>query len=57
MLRASKQKPVWLEEACAADNAMVKIGGDAYFLSSDGYLMPVRKGQAPPDTRYFKNGK
>jgi hypothetical protein len=52
--RASKPKPVWLEEVCAADNAMVKIGDDAYFLSSDGLLMPVRKDQAPPDTRYFK---
>jgi hypothetical protein len=52
--RAGKPKPVWLEEACAADNAMVKIGDDPYFLSSDGFLMPVRKDQAPPDTRYFK---
>jgi hypothetical protein len=52
--RASNPKPVWLEEVCAADNAMVKIGGDAYFLSHEGYLMPVRKDQAPPDTRYFK---
>jgi hypothetical protein len=52
--RGSEPRPVWLEEACAADNAMVKIGGDAYFLSSDGFLMPVRKDQAPPDARYFK---
>jgi hypothetical protein len=52
--RASNPRPVWLEEVCAADNAMVKIGDDAYFLSHDGYLMPVRKDQAPPDTRYFK---
>ncbi len=52
--RKSNPHPVWLEEACAADNAMVKIGDDAYFLSSDGFLMPIRKDQAPPDTRYFK---
>ncbi len=52
--RTSNPHPVWLEEACAADNAMVKIGDDAYFLSSDGFLMPTRKDQAPPDTRYFK---
>lgn len=52
--RTSNPHPVWLEQACAADNAMVKIGDDAYFLSSDGFLMPVRKDQAPPDTRYFK---
>ena len=52
--RGSNPRPAWLEEVCAADNAMVKIGDDAYFLSHDGYLMPVRKDQAPPDTRYFK---
>jgi hypothetical protein len=23
-------------------------------LSADGLLMPTRKGQAPPDLRYFK---
>jgi len=52
--RGSEPRPVWLEEACAADNAMVKIGDEAYFLSSDRFLMPVRKDQAPPDARYFK---
>jgi hypothetical protein len=52
--RTSNMKPAWLEAACSADNAMVKIGDDAYFLSHDGYLMPVRKDQAPPDARYFK---
>jgi hypothetical protein len=33
---------------------MVAIGNEAYFLSSDGMLMPVRKDQPPPDLRYFK---
>jgi len=55
--RVADPKPVWLEQACAADNAMVKIGDDAYFLSSDGFLMPVRKNQPPPDTRYFAKKK
>ena len=55
--REAESHPVWLEEACAADNAMVRIGEDAYFLSSDGKLMPVRKNQAPPDTSYFKGVK
>ena len=31
-----------------------RIGKDGYFLSADGYLMPTKKGQAPPDLRYFK---
>jgi hypothetical protein len=26
-----------------------------YFLGADGNLMPTRKGQAPPDLRYFKS--
>jgi hypothetical protein len=52
--RNSDPRPVWFEEACAADNAMVKIGNDPYFLSPDGVLMPTRKDQPPPDTRYFK---
>jgi hypothetical protein len=32
----------------------VAIGKEAYFLSAEGLLMPVRKGQEPPDLRYFK---
>jgi len=53
--RNSDQQPVWNEEACAEGNPLVRIGSDAYFMSSDGYLMPVKKGQAPPDLRYFKD--
>jgi hypothetical protein len=30
------------------------VGDDDYFLSGDGYLMPTKKGQQPPDLRYFK---
>jgi hypothetical protein len=33
---------------------MVRIGEDAYFLSTDGYLMPIKKNQPPPDLRYFQ---
>jgi len=36
------------------NNPHVGIGGDTYMLSADGYLMPVKKGQKPPDLRYFK---
>jgi hypothetical protein len=32
------------------------IGGDNYYLSADGLLMPARKDQAPPDLKYFKRG-
>ena len=51
------QRPAWITEACGGDNAMVRIGEDAYFLSTDGYLMPIKKDQAPPDLRYFKQNK
>jgi hypothetical protein len=33
--------------------ALIDIGGEAYFLSADGRLMPIRKGQPPPDLHYF----
>jgi hypothetical protein len=38
---------------CSAGNNHVQIGRDSYFLSADGFLMPVKKDQAPPDLRYF----
>ncbi len=31
----------------------VQIGAETYMMSGDGLLMPVKKGQAPPDLRYF----
>jgi hypothetical protein len=43
----------WPESICPEYNAMVVIGGDNYFLSADGLLMPSRKGQVPPDLRFF----
>jgi len=44
----------WPESICPEYNAQVFIGKDNYYLSADGYLMPARNGQAPPDLRYFK---
>jgi hypothetical protein len=35
----------------------VAVGKENYFLSADGLLMPSRKGQEPPDTRYFQQIK
>jgi hypothetical protein len=32
----------------------VFIGKDGYYVSADGYLMPIKKDQPPPDLRYFK---
>ncbi len=39
---------------CVEYNGQVFIGKENYMLSGDGYLMPVRKDQPPPDLRYFK---
>jgi hypothetical protein len=44
----------WPESICPEYNAQVIVGKEHYYLSGDGYLMPSRKGQAPPDARYFK---
>jgi hypothetical protein len=49
------RKLQWLEEDCGENNQHVVIGKDNYLMSADGYLMPARKDQPPPDLRYFKN--
>jgi hypothetical protein len=45
---------LWSEDQCSENNNHVVVGKEFYFLSGDGYLMPTRKDQPPPDTRYFK---
>jgi hypothetical protein len=51
--RNLKPRPMWQTAVCAENNSMVRIGKDGYYLSQDGYLMPLMKGQPPPDLRYF----
>jgi hypothetical protein len=46
--------PIWFDNNCAENNNHVVIGRENYFLSADGLLMPAKKGQSPPDLRYFK---
>jgi len=46
--------PTWLEQNCAETNNHVGIGKEDYMVSADGFLMPTKKGQNPPDLRYFK---
>jgi hypothetical protein len=48
------KQPVWPEAVCAEGNVHIDIAGQNYFLSADGLLMPARKGQEPPDLKYFK---
>jgi hypothetical protein len=51
------RNPVWVEAICAEGNQHVRIGAESYMLSADGYLMPAKKGQAPPDLRYFNQSR
>jgi len=44
----------WMPYICTENNLHIVIGNEDYLVSGDGYLMPVRKDQAPPDLRYFK---
>ena len=45
--------PIWFSVDCSEDNHHVWVGEENYFVSEDGYLMPTKKGQRPPDPRYF----
>jgi hypothetical protein len=49
--------PVWVEAICAEGNQHVRIGKENYMLSADGYLMPAKKDQPPPDLRYFNKAQ
>jgi hypothetical protein len=44
----------WPEVFCIVSNVNVVVGNENYLKSADGYLMPTRKDQSPPDLRYFK---
>jgi hypothetical protein len=44
---------VWTQFSCEL-NDHVEIGKEGYFLSADRLLMPAKKGQSPPDLRYFQ---
>jgi len=52
-----KHKPLWPEYLCNEANHHVIIGKERYFKSADGLLMPIRKGQPPPDLRYFAQSR
>jgi len=52
--RNANPRPIWIEYICAEGQQLVHIGDQGYMLSADGYLMPTKKDQAPPDLRYFK---
>ena len=49
--------PIWVEAICAEGNEHVRIGKENYMMSADGYLMPAKKNQPPPDLRYFNQSR
>jgi len=55
--RIATDRPIWTETYCTEDNHHVLIGGHNYVISGDGYLMPARKGEPPPDLRNFTTAK
>jgi hypothetical protein len=56
-VRNADPLPAWLEYVCSENNAQISVGKDNYYLSADGFLMPARKDQPPPDLRYFKQSQ
>ncbi len=54
LLAIRAKYPEWLENVCASENVLVKIGKETYFRGGDGNLMPTRKGQPGPDLRHFQ---
>jgi hypothetical protein len=56
-VRDQNPRPEWKEAYCTEDKSMVDIAGEAYFLSAEGLLMPIRKDQPPPDLHYFTHAR
>jgi len=56
-VRDADPRADWPESICPEYNAQIFIGKDNYYLSADGFLMPAKKGQAPPDLRYFNQSQ
>jgi hypothetical protein len=52
-VRDPNPRPNWAESNCTEANAFVAVGGEMFAVSADGRLMPVKKGQKPPDLSYF----
>jgi len=55
--RKADKQPVWREAVCAENNPHVAIADEPYMMSADGFLMPAKKDQAPPDLKYFPQSR
>ena len=49
-----KPYPAFSRVTCMEDTSDIIVGKENYYMSADGYLMPTKKDQPPPDLRYFK---
>jgi hypothetical protein len=47
----------WPEYICSEQIPFIQIGNETYKMSEDGYLIPTRNNQPPPDLRYFTQPK
>ena len=52
-VRRPEKHPEWAEAYCTEGTALVSIGKELYYLGADEILMPSRRGQQPPDLRFF----
>jgi hypothetical protein len=51
--RVAKKYPNWDRISCLEGTTYVTIGKEYYMVTTDGFLMPTTKGQAPPDPKFF----
>jgi hypothetical protein len=49
--------PIWFDYSCPEGNHHVRIGKENYYISEDGALWPSKKGQSPPELKYFAPSK
>ncbi len=56
-VRNPNPRPEWPEISCPENNAQIFVGTENYFPSADGFLMPAKKDQPPPDLRYFNQSR
>jgi hypothetical protein len=53
--RRISNDPIWFgHSVCNESNNHIVISGEHYFRSSEGLLMPTKRGQKAPDLRFFK---
>jgi hypothetical protein len=52
-----ERNPMWFDYNCPEGNHHVRIGKENYYVSEDGALWPAKKGQTPPQLKYFDQKK